>query len=220
MALPTPIAVPDDEKSKSLLGRVVAFGLHTVVVYTSAVHLSPWMVFHWFGWVAPILQISIGMPATDWYLQHLETVTVVPAVILGYFNVTRFFPLTIRNYIGEVPFDSVAVWAWSVPALVLGCKMLLYHAPSSVLYATSLYATSMSAIKYFLDIQKVMPTTSNPFASDPVRVLEQMTVTAPFYAGITYSLGALVSKHRLLIKLFASEKPDEPTTAPESTQNQ
>ena len=139
------------------------------------------MVFHWFGWVAPILQMSIGMPATDWYLQHLETVTVVPAVILGYFNVTRFFPLTIRNYIGEGPFDSVAVWAWSVPALVLGCKMLLYHAPSSVLYATS-----MSAIKYFLDIQKVMPTMSNPFASDPVRVLEQMTVTAPFYAGIGF----------------------------------
>jgi hypothetical protein len=215
MASPSPIAVPVDEKSKSLLGRVAAFGLHTVVVYTSAVHLSPWMVFHWFGWVAPILQMSIGMPATDWYLQHLETVTVVPAVILGYFNVTRFFPLTIRNYIGEGPFDSVAVWAWSVPALVLGCKMLLYHAPSSVLYATS-----MSAIKYFLDIQKVMPTMSNPFASDPVRVLEQMTVTAPFYAGIAYSLGALVSKHRLLIKLFASEKPDEPTTGPESTQNQ
>src|SRR5712692_895504 len=83
MASSTPIEVPDDGKSKLLVGRVAAFGLHTVVVYTSAVHLSPWLVFHWFGWVAPILQISISVPATDWYLQHLEIVTIVPAVVLS-----------------------------------------------------------------------------------------------------------------------------------------
>src|SRR6267142_2175461 len=131
MASPAPIVVPDDRKSNSLLGLAAAFGIHTVVVYTSAVHLSPWLVFHWFGWIAPILQISISVPATDWYLQHLEIVTIVPAVILGYLNVTRFFPVTIRSYIGEVPSDSIAPWAWGVPALVLTCKMLLYHAPSS-----------------------------------------------------------------------------------------
>ena len=211
MASPAPIVVPDDRKSNSLLGLAAAFGIHTVVVYTSAVQLSPWLVFHWFGWVAPILQISINVPATDWYLQHLEIVSIVPAVILGYLNVTRFFPVTIRSYIGEVPSDSIALWAWCVPALVLSCKMLLYHAPSSVLYGTS-----MSAIKYFLDVQKSMPTMSNPFASDPIRVLEQMTVTAPFYAGIAYSFGALASKHQLLTKLLTPEKHEEPTTAPDS----
>ena len=74
----------------------------------------------------------------------------------------------------------------------------------------------MSAIKYFFDIQEVMPTMSNLFASDSIRVVEQMTVTAPFYAGIAYSLGALGSKHQLLKKLFTAEKHDEPPTSPES----
>jgi len=203
--------VPDDRKSNSLLGLAAAFGIHTVVVYTSAVQLSPWLVFHWFGWVAPILQISINVPAMDWYLQHLEIVSIVPAVILGYLNVTRFFPVTIRSYIGEVPSDSIAPWAWGVPALLLTCKMLLYHAPSSVLYGTSI-----SAIKYFFDVQTSMPTISNPLASDPIRVLEQMTVTAPFYAGIGYSLGAVALKHRLMTKLLTHEKHAEQTDAPSS----
>ena len=211
MESPARIVVPDRGKSKSLLGLVAAFGIHTVAVYVSAVHLSPWLVYHWFGWVAPILQTSTSIPETDWYLQHLEMVTIAPALILGYLNVTLFSRPTIRSYIGGSRSDSVAAWAWAVPTLVLGCKMLLYHAPSSVLYGSS-----MSAVKYFFDIQKVMPTRTNFLTSDPGRVLAQMTVTAPFYAGIAYSLGALALKHRLLTKLRTSETHDEPTTAPES----
>ncbi len=210
MASPAPVAVSDAGRSKSLLGLIAAFGIHTVIVYMSAVFLSPWLVGHWFGWVAPILRISIGIPAADWYLQHLEIVTVIPALILGYVNVTRFFPATVRSYIGERRSESVAVWAWTFPVFVLGCKMLLYQAPSSVLYGTS-----MSAIKYFFDIQTVMPTIRGFRGSDPVRVLAQMDVTAPFYAGFAYGLGALVSKHRLLTKVFTFEKQDEPTDAPE-----
>jgi hypothetical protein len=56
---------------------------------------------------------------------------------------------------------------------------------------------------------------ANPLASDPVRVLAQMTITAPFYAGIAYSLGALASKHQLLTKLFTFEKHDETTISQE-----
>ncbi len=205
------MVVPVAGKVKSPLGRVAAFGIHTVVLYVCAVHLSPWLVFHWFGWVAPILQVSINMPATDWYLQHLELVTIVPALIVGYINVTRFLPATIRSYIGEAQSDSVAVWAWAIPTLVLGYKMLLYQAPSSVLYATS-----MSAIKYLFDIQKVAPTMSSPLASDPIRVLAQMTLTVPFYAAVAYSLGALASRHGLLGKLFTFEKRDEPSTRQDS----
>ncbi len=205
------MVVPVAGKVKSPLGRVAAFGIHTVVLYACAVHLSPWLVFHWFGWAAPILQVSINMPATDWYLQHLELVTIVPALIVGYINVTRFLPATIRSYVGERQSDSVAVWAWAIPTLVLGYKMLLYHAPSSVLYGSS-----MSAIKYFFDIQKVAPTMSNPLASDPIRVLAQMTLTAPFYAPVAYSLGALASRHGLLGKLFTFEKRDEPSTRQDS----
>jgi hypothetical protein len=86
-------------------------------------------------------------------------------------------------------------------------KMLEYHAPSSsVLYGNS----TTAALKYFFAIQTVMPTFRNRLASDPIRVLAQMTMTGPFYAGVAYSLGALLRKHRPLTKIFVFEKPDEP----------
>jgi hypothetical protein len=98
----------------------------------------------------------------------------------------------------------MARWALAIPTAVLLARMLLYHAPTSVLAGSSI-----TAIRYFFDIQKVMPTFADPLSSDPVRVWAQMSVTAPFYAGIAYSLGALASKHQLLTKLFAFEKHDE-----------
>jgi hypothetical protein len=210
MASPSPVVVQDSGLSR-LLGRAAAFGIHTLIVYGCAVHLSPWLVFHWFSLVAPILQISINMPATDWYLQHLELVTIVPAVVLGYLNVTRLLPPVIRRLVGEGNLGSVAVWAWVVPTLVLAYRMILYHHPPS----SVLFDNSVSAIKYFFDIQKVMPTMRNLLASDPIRVLAQMLVTTSFYAGVAYSLGALASKHGLLTKLFAFEKHDEPPTSQE-----
>jgi hypothetical protein len=193
------------------VGSLVAFGIHTLFVYACAVHLSPWLVYHWFGWVAPILRISISIPATDWYLQHLESVTIIPAALVGCINAS-FVPFTIRNLIRkgqdgpclqqQTRGDSMAMWAWVIPSLFLGYKMLLYHVPSSVLYPNS-----MSATNYFFDIQKVMPTRENLFTIDPVRVLTQMTVTAPFYSGVAYGLGAWASKYQLLAKLFGSRKP-------------
>ena len=85
--------------------------------------------------------------------------------------------------------------------MVLLYSMLQYHPPSSVLFSSS-----MTAIKYFFEIQKVMPTSANPLASDPTRVWAQESVTAPFYAGVAYSLGALASRHTVLAKMFAFEK--------------
>jgi hypothetical protein len=83
--------------------------------------------------------------------------------------------------------------------LVLAYKMLRYQAPSSVLIGTS-----MSAFRYFFDIQTSMPTIANPTATDPFRALAQIIITAPFYAGVAYSLGALASKRKLLESLFGS----------------
>jgi hypothetical protein len=40
-------------------------------------------------------------------------------------------------------------------------------------------------------------------------------VTAPFYAGVAYSVGALASKYDVLAKLFTFEKHDEPSAVPE-----
>jgi hypothetical protein len=76
-----------------------------------------------------------------------------------------------------------------------------------------LRASSMTALKYFFDIQTVAPTFQNPLASDPIRVWAQFSLTTPFYAGVAYSLGTLGSKHQLLTKLFTFEKRGETTTS-------
>jgi len=197
-------------ESNSWFGRAADFVMHTFIVYYCAMHLSEWLVFHWFGWIAPVLQISIIVPATDWYLQHFEWATILPALVLGYMDVDQFLPATARRFMYGGRSGSMARWALAIPTAVLLVRMLFYHDASSVLVGSS-----VTAVRYFFDIQKVMPTFADPLASDPVRMWAQMSVTAPFYAGIAYSLGALASKHRLLTKLFAFEKHDEPTPVQE-----
>ena len=182
MAAPVPILVSD--KPRSLAAYSGFFLLHTIAVYLCALFFSPRLVSAWFNWMTPLLHIESGASPADWYLQHLVIVTIIPALVVGYVNVRGA--------------HSVGSWAWVVPALVLAFKFVTYTSPGSVLDAAHL-----SAFQYFFDIQQVMPTFRNPLASDPGRVLAEMNVTAPFYAGVAYSLGALGSKRHILKILFA-----------------
>ena len=182
MAAPVPIVIAD--RPGSLAARSGFLLLHTVAVYLCALFFSPRLVSTWSNWVAPMLHIESNAPAADWYLQHLLIVTIIPALVVGYLNVRGS--------------NSMGSWAWAVPALVLAYKLVSYRSPGSVLYGTQL-----SAFQYFFDIQRVMPMFTNPLASDPGRVLAQMNVTAPFYAGIAYILGAVGSKRHILKILFA-----------------
>lgn len=172
---------------ESLIGPVPAFAMHTATIYVFAVHVSPWLVGRWFAWIVPMLQISTVTPAADWYLQHLEWVSIFPGVVVGYLVAQQA--------------DSVATWAWGIPTIVLAYKMLQYRHPSS----SVLVGTSMSACTYFFDILRIMPTMRYATPSDPIRVLAQMTITAPFYAGVAYSLGAWASKRKVLKNLFTFE---------------
>jgi hypothetical protein len=210
MELPKPSGI----EKKSWLGYAAALVLHTYIAYTCAMHLSAWLVFHWFGWALPILHVYTTIPAADWYLQHFELMTILPALVVGFLNIARFLPPGIRHFMHEGS-TSIALCAWALPALVLLYRMLEYHAPSSVLYGNS-----MSAVRYFFDIQKVMPTWRSPLASDPVRVWAQMSVTAPLYAGVAYSLGAVLSKYGVVTKLLTFEKHDESTTQQDSLASQ
>jgi hypothetical protein len=58
MAMATPASVVVEKKS--FLGYIAAFMLHTYIAYSCAMHLSEWLVFHWFGWVAPILNVLLA----------------------------------------------------------------------------------------------------------------------------------------------------------------
>src|SRR5450432_3449650 len=201
---------PASESRQSSLGYLVVFPIDVFIVYILALHVSGSLVSRWFAWIATNLQISNHARPGDWYLQHLEWVTIVPALVAGYINVGRFLPATVGRPINENRSSSAAVWVWSVPTLILIYKMLQYNPPSSVLFDNS-----MSAFRYF-EIQPVMPTFATLFTTDVVRVADQMMVTAPFYAGIAYSLGALFARHQILVKLFSFEKPEETTSSDNS----
>jgi hypothetical protein len=201
------------ESIASLLAGIAAFAFDTVIVYILALRVSAILVSFWFAWVLRLFQISTMVRPGDWYMQHLELMTIVPALVAGYIDIGRIVPALLGGLIKERRATSGAMWAWSVPTIVLIYKMLQYHAPTSVLIGSS-----MSALRYFFDIQRVMPTFANLLASDPVRLLQQMTVTAPFYAGIAYSLGVLFHKYQIPAKLFSFEKPEE--TLPTETADQ
>jgi hypothetical protein len=201
------------ESKQSLVSLIAAFALDTAIVYILALRVSGLLVSLWFVWIAPLLQISVNTPPGDWYLQHLEWVTIIPAFAAGYINLGRVIPATFGKLIDDSRSARMALWAWILPTVVLIYKMLRYHSPSSVLYDSS-----TSAIGYFFDIQHVMPNRDNFLAIDSVRVLAQMTITAPFYAGIAYYLGALSSKHGIMAKLFSFGRPEETPLTDEGEQ--
>lgn len=174
------------------------FLLNTFLVYMCA-HFSRILVGKWLPMIANAFSSPIYGSPWDWYLRHLELVSIPPALAAGYFDIGRFLPATIGRRIGEWRSGAAGTWAWIVPTFLLLYKMAIFRAPSSVLVGTS-----MSTFSYFFDIQKVMPTLENPLVSDPVRVLRQLYLTAPFYAGVAFSMGALVWKRRLLSRFFKS----------------
>lgn len=156
------------------LGKFFDFGLHTVLVYVSATRLSPMLVFRWSAWVG--FSASRGyVSGGDWYLQHLVAVTIIPAFLVGYLA-SHWKP-------------TASVWGWVLPSILLAIAMLLYTPERSII--TGNMNTKFS---YFFDVQHSMPTARNPFISDPKRVYFQMVLTAPFYAGIAYSVGALLAR--------------------------
>lgn len=173
------------------------FLLNTLLVYM-CVYVSRLLVGRYFLVVAAALDVPQRGSPWDWYLRHLEWLTIIPALVAGYIDVARFLPATVGKRIGEWRSGSTSTCVWVLPTVLLLYKML------RVAFSSALSGTSMSAFRYLFDIQKVMPTFANPLASDPVRVLAQMYVTAPFYAGVAFSVGALLWKHRLLPRLFRS----------------
>ncbi len=189
MGIPT--TIPIHHSPESTFGRTVAFGMHTATVYFLALRFSPSLVGYGSRLLFRLANISLRIPSADWYLQHLELITAVPALVAGYVVVRR-------------P-NSVGVWAWCIPTLVLLYRIATYKPPVSVLVGSGF----VDRLEYFFAIQQVAPTFANPLASDPIRVVAQMFVTAPFYAGLAYSVGALLAKRKLVQKLFAREHPRE-----------
>lgn len=63
-----------------------------------------------------------------------------------------------------------------------------------------------------------MPTFTPGFGgADPVRVALQMSVIAPFYAGLAYSAGAIIATRHLLERVFPNRPMEDAEDEPEMT---
>jgi hypothetical protein len=178
------------------------FALHTTAASMCALHIGPRLVFRWFSWMLPLIGLSTTTYAADSYLQHLELVSIIPAFLLGYFVSYR------------VP--RLAAWAWILPTVILAYKFLTFeNPPTSVLASSpSLASSFLSRFSYFFVIERFAPTFADFRGSDPVRVAQQMTVVAPFYSGVAYSIGALAHKHKI-VERFLGKSLTEPNPASE-----
>jgi len=161
-----------------------SFALHT----TAALLCCPWFLSRWFVWL--FLMLGISPTQADFWLQHLELLSIIPAIAVGYL-ISRYF-------------EKLATWAWVLPTIILSYKLLNFTDPQISVLAPNPW----SRFSYYFVILRYAPTFYDLGGSDPVRVVEQMTVIAPFYSGIAYSLGAVMQKYKSLERLISSLRRD------------
>lgn len=180
--------------------------LHTTVAGLCTTYVNLWLAGQLVHWILP----WIGQPAPahvmDFYLQHFETANLIPAFLLGCVIVRK------------VP--ELSAWAWLLPTIIIVYKLVTFVEPNtSVLISRDAW----HRFTYYFKIQRIAPTmaiTSTSFdvsGSDPVRVLQQITVVAPFYCGIAYSIGALAMKTRGFQRIWGSlsREPEPEVIGPE-----
>jgi len=181
------------------------FLLDTFLVYQCAWRVPVMLVKIWLAWFAPIFGTPSTMAPVDWHLRYRALMTVIISLIACYIDLGRFLPAIVGKPIAGRRSKAPGTWVWIVPTAVLLWNMLQVRAPSSVL------GPSIPAFRYVFDIY-ALSFFRSPLAGDWTHVRAQMLVTAPFYAGIAYSFGALAWKHSLLPTLFGFEEHVEPAT--------
>lgn len=154
-----------------------SFALHTAAAGLYAFHLGPWDLGRWFAGVPLLTGFSLHIWPGDYWMQHFESVSVVPAMVVGYI-LSRYVP-------------KMSLLGWVVPSAVLAEKLLAFTAPATSVLATQ----SLSGFQYFFEIHRSVPRwTADLVGNDVVRVAEQIAVVAPFYGATGYTLGALAQR--------------------------
>ena len=180
-------------------GAIGPLALHTTAAIVCGIFFGSSLLSRWFVWILPLFGGS-GAARADYWLQHLELVSVIPALVLG---------VVMSRY-----FEKFAAWAWVVPTLILSYKLFTFTDANASVLAS---ADPRSRFSYYFVIQQHMPTFFDLRDSDPVRVLEQMDVIVPFYSGIAYSIGALLTKHKVIDSVVSSlrREPEPDVFGPE-----
>ena len=178
-------------------GAIGSFALHTTAAAICGIHFGPWLLRRWFVWILPLVGISSDTPRADYWIQHLELVSVIPALVVG-FVVSRYF-------------EKLASWAWLLPTIILSYKLLTFSDP----YTSVLASNPLSRFSYYFVTEQSMPSFYN--FPGTARFVAQITFVAPFFSGVAYSIGALVMRWKLMEKIIRSfrTEPEPEVFGPE-----
>lgn len=192
-------ATEEQVQSPDLPGRSVWqllwFLPHLAAVYIIVNSFTPWLAGWTRGKLLPLLQIpSTSSSAFEFDFSHLFAFSFIPAFLAAFTNV-RFK-------------HRVAEFVWVVPAVILAYKLATFSASTSVLAGQSSsafhqYFEGGFLIPEYRDWQEFWEIVrENP---DMMRGMDQAHYTAPFYAGVGYSLGAWISLRTALTRNIAEK---------------
>jgi hypothetical protein len=158
--------------------QVLWFMLHVAAVYAITLYCTPWLAGWTRGKLLPLLQQPTTLSGFEFLYSHIFAFSFLPAFAVGLVN-ARF-----RH--------SVAHFVWLVPTVVLAYKFFTFPAPSVLQsqfqVAFHQYFGGGFQIPEFRDWREFWQIVmTNP---DMLRGKAQLDFTAPFYAGIGYSVAA------------------------------
>lgn len=179
-AAKTSLRETNSTPTKAYGSKVFWFVTHLGVVYLLVTWLTPWLA----GWVRGSLLPVLGWPKSisqfQFLFSHLLVLSAVPAFLAGLANV-RFR-------------QNVVAYVWLVPTVILAYKFLTFptvsvfqsHASS----AFHQYFGGGFLIPEYRNWQEFWSiATSN---ADLERGMAQLHITAPFYAGLSYSIAGWI----------------------------
>lgn len=158
------------------------FALHLATLYVVVQFATPWLAGWTYGRLLPFLQIQTSSSVYQFQFSHVFMFSLIPALLTGV--ATAHFK------------HKAALLVWIVPTAVLAYKLATFRYPHSVLYGSPspvwhYYFGGDFLIPAFHSWREFWNAAgSNP---DMARGMAQLTYTAPFYAGLAYSLSAWVS---------------------------
>jgi len=174
---------------------------HLAAVYGIVHFCTPWLA----GWTKRalfFLQVPTSSGSFQFLFSHILAFSFVPAFFTGFVNARLK--------------HRVAQFVWIVPTVILAYKFLVFSAPpKSVFQSTFSLAPyrnqfSLAFHQYFgggflirefqdwADFWSIVRT--NP---DMTRGMAQLSYTAPFYAGVGYSLAAWIGLRTELHRMVA-----------------
>jgi hypothetical protein len=173
------IGSPAGSGSKTGFRMCGYFAMHLIAVYLLAIAISPLLAGFFYRQVVPRLGGSIDTSGElQYYFSHLLVASLLPAFIAGYLN------FKYRH--------TASLWVWLVPAIILVYEICTFQ-PSSLLVSKW-----SGAFAYFFSSDWSVPASAQEAFSgnlEGMRVYNAQTnFSAPFYAGVAYSLGALAGK--------------------------